>query len=143
MAIEVTLAIDSTVLIGELATTTVADRLVQLGGPIVAWTPDMSGAPARAIFRFKNPARCDQFVADALASEGVAIATLQVGTQELGRELQNAQTAHKLASAAMVARATNQTRPTVGEVLAEYLARRKLLAARQALYPDHESHSDR
>ena len=141
MAIEVSLAIDSAVLIGE-HTTTVADRLVQLGGPIVAWTPDMSGAPARAIFRFQNPARCDKFVADALAITGVAIATLHVGPQEVGRELQNAQTVHNFASAAMVARATNHTRPTVGEVRAEYLARRKLLAARQALYPTRESQSD-
>ena len=55
----------------------IADRLCELGGQLVAWQPDLDGAPARAQFKFKNLARRDQFIADALAIPGVSLATFR------------------------------------------------------------------
>jgi hypothetical protein len=44
-----------------------------MGGRVVRWEPAASGAPALATFAFKNPARFDKFLADALAIRGVAL----------------------------------------------------------------------
>lgn len=72
MTIEVTLAIDPAVVGEQKTVVTVADRLIELGGPIIRWQPDLNGAPAKATFKFKNQARCDRFVADALAIASVS-----------------------------------------------------------------------
>ena len=64
LAITVTLYIDSTI---------DANQVVNMGGRVVRWEPAASGAPALATFAFKNPARFDKFLADALAIRGVAL----------------------------------------------------------------------
>jgi hypothetical protein len=78
---EVMLAIDPATS-GDQAATTVADRLVELGGPMVSWTPELNGAPAKATFRFQNQARCDKFLADALAVAGVSLLQSARGAAE-------------------------------------------------------------
>jgi hypothetical protein len=72
VTIEVTLAIDPAVVGTETTVATVADRLIEMGGPMIRWQPDLNGAPAKATFKFKNQARCDHFVADALAIASVS-----------------------------------------------------------------------
>jgi hypothetical protein len=85
MSLDVALAIAPPVDEGQTPTM-VADRLVQLGGPMVSWTPDMNGSPAKARFKFKNQARRDRFVADALAVRGVALVPLQYESSQGERE---------------------------------------------------------
>jgi hypothetical protein len=75
VTIEVTLLIDPAVVGEDTSVATVADRLTELGGSIVRWQPVLNGTPAKATFQFKNPARLDHFVADALAVPGVSLAT--------------------------------------------------------------------
>ena len=77
VTIEVTLSIDPAALGDDQTTEKVGDKLVHFGGPMVGWTPDMNGVPAKAKFKFKNQARCAKFVADALAIPGVSLATPQ------------------------------------------------------------------
>jgi len=72
--LEVTLTIDPAV-VGRDQTAFVAERLVELGGPMVGWQPSFNGAPAKATFKFKNRARLELFVADTLAIPGVSLAT--------------------------------------------------------------------
>jgi len=72
--LEVTLTIDPAV-VGRDEIAFVAERLVELGGPMVGWQPSFNGAPAQATFKFKNRARLELFVADALAIPGVSLAT--------------------------------------------------------------------
>jgi hypothetical protein len=77
VTIEVTLVIDPTA-VGEGQTTTViAARLVDLGGTIFSWAPDMNGIPAKAGFKLQTQAARDLFVADALKIPGVSLATVQ------------------------------------------------------------------
>jgi hypothetical protein len=73
VTIEVTLAIDPAVVGKEQSTARVASRLVELGGAMVDWQPDLNGASAKARFKFKNLARRDKFVTDALAISGVSL----------------------------------------------------------------------
>lgn len=54
-------------------TALVATTLVRMGGPIVSWSPEMNGAPARAVFRFDSPDARERFLADALAVPGVTL----------------------------------------------------------------------
>jgi hypothetical protein len=64
VAIEVTLYIDPTI---------DANQIASMGGRVVRWENAANGAPTRATFAFKNPARFDKFLADALAIRGVAL----------------------------------------------------------------------
>ncbi len=74
MMTEVMLAIDPAALTMDQTAATVAHRLVEVGGLMVGWTPELNGAPAKAKFKFQNQARCDKFLADALAIDGVSLA---------------------------------------------------------------------
>jgi hypothetical protein len=71
VTIEVTSTIDPAV-VGADQIATVAGSLVQMGGPMVRWRPDINGTPATATFKFKNHVRVDHFVTDALAVPGVS-----------------------------------------------------------------------
>jgi len=73
--LEVTLTIDPAV-VGRDQIAFVAERLVELGGPMIGWQPSFNGAPAKATFKFKNRARLELFVADTLAIPGVSLATV-------------------------------------------------------------------
>jgi hypothetical protein len=64
VTIEVTLYIEPTV---------DADQIAKMGGRIVRWPPGTDSAPCQATFAFKNPARFDKFLFDALAFRGVAL----------------------------------------------------------------------
>ena len=75
MNLEVTLTIDPAV-VGRDQIAFVAERLVELGGPMIGWQPSFNGAPAKATFKFKNRARLELFVADTLAIPGVSLATV-------------------------------------------------------------------
>jgi hypothetical protein len=72
VTIEVTLTINPAV-VGQDNVAAIADGLVQLGGPLARWQPELNGAPAKATFRFKNQARCDHFIAEAVAIPGVSL----------------------------------------------------------------------
>ena len=76
MTIEVTLAIQipklsDTVDPGRL----VAERLAQLGGKLIGWTPENRDTPGRATFKFETEARCVLFLHVALDIPGVSLAT--------------------------------------------------------------------
>jgi hypothetical protein len=79
---EVMLVIDPAALSGNQTATTVASRLLELGEPMVNWTPELNGAPAKAKFRLQNQARSDKFLADALAIDGVSLAASARGASE-------------------------------------------------------------
>jgi hypothetical protein len=59
-----------------LAADETRDRLADLGGRMVTWQPHRDGTPAQAKFRFKNTARCDRFLCEALAIPGVSLSAL-------------------------------------------------------------------
>ena len=77
MAIDVTLAIDPTAIGAGKTTASVAVDLIPLGGSLVAWRPEMSGAPARATFAFETETSREQFLVGALKTPGVYVATRQ------------------------------------------------------------------
>ena len=79
MTLEVTLAIDPAV-VGRDRCAFVAERLVEIGGPMVGWQPDFNGASAEATFKFESQARLNLFVAVALAIPGVSLATQTQGS---------------------------------------------------------------
>jgi hypothetical protein len=77
VTIEVTFTIDP-VCVGEGQTTgIVAARLVNMGGVMFSWVPEMNGIPAKASFQLQTQAARDLFVADALKIPGVSLATVQ------------------------------------------------------------------
>ena len=74
--IELTLAIEPVPAGTGLSTATVCARLANLDdGRLVAWSPDMNDAPARATFVFQSQAARDRFVAGALAMNRVSLWT--------------------------------------------------------------------
>ena len=75
VTIEVTLAIQLPDLSDRLHAGHVADRLAQLGGKVVAWTPESNGTPARARFTFETAAQCRNFLVVALDVPGVSLET--------------------------------------------------------------------
>jgi hypothetical protein len=77
VTIEVTLSIDPAVVGENQCTARVANYLVNLGGAMVGWRPALNGTAAEARFKFKNLARRDTFVTDALAIAGVSLATFR------------------------------------------------------------------
>ena len=61
MTVEVTLAI---ALDGSGETPAmIAVRLVERGGPMCSWQPELNGAPAKARFKFESEAARDRFLA--------------------------------------------------------------------------------
>jgi hypothetical protein len=79
VTIQVTLTIDPAV-VGEDHVAAIADGLVQRGGRLVMWQPELNGLPAKATFRFKNQARCDHFIAEAVAIPGVSLLDVSART---------------------------------------------------------------
>ncbi len=75
LGIEVTLTVDPARCAKGQTTGNVATRLVDLGGTLFAWSPDMNGNPAKASFRSQTQAEHDRFVADALKIPGVSLGT--------------------------------------------------------------------
>ena len=73
--IEVTLAIQLPDLSDRPHAGQVADRLAQLGGKVIGWTPENRDTPARATFKFETEAQCVLFLKVALDIPGVAVAT--------------------------------------------------------------------
>ena len=91
MTLEVTIAIDPSV-VGRNQTAFVAERLVELGGPMVGWQPSFNGAPAKATFKFKNRARLEPFVAGTSAIPRVSQATAPEWVRRTqGSEINNEQ----------------------------------------------------
>ena len=80
--IEIMLAIDPAALSGEQTATTVAQRLWELGGLMVGWTPELNGATAKAKFKFGDQAHCDKFLADALAIDGISLGASAHGASD-------------------------------------------------------------
>jgi hypothetical protein len=74
VTIEVTLAIEPAE-IGGKTTAIVASYLVELGGTLVSWRPEMSGEPALATFDFPTEDARAQFVPGALKIHGMSLAT--------------------------------------------------------------------
>jgi hypothetical protein len=74
VTIEVTLAIEPAA-IGGKTTAIVATHLVELGGTLVSWRPEMNGEPAMATFDFPTEGARDQFVPGALKIRGVSLAS--------------------------------------------------------------------
>jgi hypothetical protein len=58
---------------GETITNAIAP-LAALGGRLVAWQPELNGAPIRAKFKVKTPAERDLLVSAALKIPGVSLA---------------------------------------------------------------------
>ncbi len=77
MTIKVTLAIEPPVPANGDEAVSIAAQLVEMGGQMRSWLPEMSGMPARAVFAFRTETARDEFVAEALGISGVTVATLQ------------------------------------------------------------------
>lgn len=74
MTIEVTLTIDPAAVGEGLTTAIVAERLIDMGGVMFSWRPEMNGIPAKAAFKLQTQSARDLFVADALKIAGVSLA---------------------------------------------------------------------
>lgn len=75
MAIEVTLAIEpSLIALGE-SKAIVANRLANLGSQFVRWRQEVDGTPASTVFKFVDNAEMERFLGRALEMPGVSVAT--------------------------------------------------------------------
>lgn len=77
MAIEVTLAIEPSLIAPGESTAIVANRLANLGSQFVRWRQEADGAPASTVFKFIDEAERGLFLGRALAIPGVSVATCQ------------------------------------------------------------------
>lgn len=74
MLLEATVAIEPRGQLEGDETALIAATLVKMGGPMISWSPEMNGAPAKAVFRFGTEAARERFLAEALALPGVTLA---------------------------------------------------------------------